>query len=368
MRSLVLGKVFGIAIELHWSFLLIIFFILVSAATESLQSMLATAMLFFFLFLSVLLHELTHSIVSIKRGIAVHKIMLLPIGGVAMAEELPEKASDEFLISVSGPLFNFLLVILVLLAVSFFSLPFPWQILSQQLDASEFDKLLFEYPLFTLLYVNLMLGTFNLLLPALPLDGGRVLRSLLSMKFGLIKATRIVTTISAAVALFLFMISFAAQNLLMTIISVFIFFGASEEARIIETKHALKGITIMQLVDKKPIIFESNTPIELIIEELLSRNKFSCLIDFGQNRYGVFDLNDLPQNLNLKSPACEYAKAVEPLDASLTADKALERFIIKGLSMLPVFESGQLVGTLSLETIERAYRISAIKETLSKTA
>lgn len=361
MRSLGLGKILGIKVELHWSFLLIIFFIIVSTAAIEPKSLLPTTMLFFFLFLSVFLHELTHSVVSIARGIKVHKIVLLPIGGVALTDELPDNAMDEFLIAVSGPLFNFLVVFFIFLSTSLLPLPFPWHIFSNA-NVGEFEKAVFAYPLFAILYVNFILGAFNLLLPALPLDGGRVLRSLLSMKIGYLRATKIVTVLSAFVSVFLFLIGFFIGSLLMVVISAFIFFGAKEEERIVEAKHLIKHINIEQLIDSKPLIFDASVPLGFVVEELFARNKAACLVDLGNNRFGVFDLSTFSQNVNLKAPVARYAQYVEPADISMSSDKILERFLTRGYALMPVFASGQLAGVISLDAIENAYRLAKIKQ------
>lgn len=365
MRSLVLGRPFGVAIELHWSFILLVLFILVSALAEGIESMLSTAMLFFFLFMSVAFHELAHSIVSIRRGISVHRIVLLPIGGLAVAEEIPEKPSDEFLISISGPIFNFSVVMAVVLIVAFLPALFPWHLLSNGTTASDIDKAFLYYPFFTLLYVNLMLGSFNLFLPALPLDGGRVLRSLLSMKLGKIKATRIVTKISALIALLLFMISFAVQSLILMVIAVFVFLGSREEARIIEAKHALENIKTNKLIDKRPLVVESQTPVGNVIRILLSRRKFACLVDFGSNKYGVFDLDNLPEKILPLEPVGNYSVYVEPVSVDMPPSKILEKFMTKGYVLVPVFDSDVIVGAISQSSIDYAYREVRIREKLS---
>lgn len=364
MRSLALGKILGIKIELHWSFLLVIFFILISVAVVKPQAFIPTTTVFFFLFLSVFLHELTHSVVSLTRGIKVLKIVLLPIGGVALTDELPDKPKDEFLISISGPLFNFLVVFLVLTSASLASLPFPWHIFTESFSVSEFENAIYTYPLFAIFYVNLILGAFNLFLPALPLDGGRVLRSLLSMKLGYLKATKLVTMLSGFVSVLLFFVGVFAGSLLLVVIAAFIFFGAKEEERVIEAKEMIKHIRIEDLLDKKPIILEATMPLALAVEELLSENRLACLVDLGNNRYAIFDLNELPEGADLRAPLARYARYAEPIDVHTAADKVLERFLTRGYSLIPVFASGQLVGAISLEALENAYRLAKIKRML----
>ncbi len=270
---------------------------------------------------------------------------------------------DEFLIAISGPLFNFLVVFFVFLSVSMLPLPFPWHIFSSA-NVGEFEKAVFSYPLFAILYVNFILGAFNLLLPALPLDGGRVLRSLLSMRIGYLKATRIVTMLSAFVSVLLFLVGFFIGSLLMVVISAFIFFGAKEEERVVEAKHVIKHIKINQLIDPRPLLFEASAPLVFVVEELFTRNRSACLVDLGNNRFAVFDLNELPQNANLQAPIARYARYIEPVDISMGADKVLERFLTRGYSLLPVFASGQLIGVISLGAVENAYRLAKAKQLL----
>ncbi|MCD6478865.1 MAG: M50 family metallopeptidase [Candidatus Diapherotrites archaeon] len=364
MRSLRLGKIFGITAELHWSFLFIVLLIFLSFAVQELESAISTGIFFFFLFLSVFLHELVHSVVSLSRGIKVRKIILLPIGGIALTEEMPEKASDEFLIAVSGPLFNFLVVIAVWLLVSLFPLPFPWELFSGAFTMEELDTA-FLNPLFAIFYVNLILGAFNLFLPALPLDGGRVLRSLLSMRIGHLKATRFVTTISSFISIMLFLIGFFAANPILIIIAFFILFGAKEEAHLVELKHVFRQLKTAELVEKDPLILEANIPVGIAIEELFARRKLACLVDFGNNRYGVFDLSDIPQKIIPNEPLGKYAKQIEPIDISMPADKVLERFITRNVSILPVFENGVLIGAISIGAIERAHRFLKCEQAVS---
>src|SRR3989338_350808 len=110
MRSLSLGKIFGIEIVLHWSFVLLAILLAASLLFFAPQNGFISLMIFVFLFVSVLLHELSHSVVALQLKSNVQKIVLLPIGGVSIADEMPENPKHEFLIAVAGPLFNFILI------------------------------------------------------------------------------------------------------------------------------------------------------------------------------------------------------------------------------------------------------------------
>jgi Zn-dependent protease len=164
MRSLKIGRIFGITIELHPTFvwgalLLFLGMVLFSlAGFFPVESVFPTLLLVFFLFLSVFFHELVHSVVLLEKGFSVEKIILLPIGGISVSEELPEKPRDEFLVSVSGPLFNFFVAGAILLLSGLLGVPLGLEKLFLEAD---FFAVMGE-PLLAIFYVNLMLGAFNL--------------------------------------------------------------------------------------------------------------------------------------------------------------------------------------------------------------
>jgi Zn-dependent protease len=331
------------------------------ALTES--SLLAPMlMVFFFLFLSVFLHELVHSIVSLQRGIGVQKIILLPIGGVSLTESLPEKAKDEFLIAVSGPAFNFLVVFAVLFLVAVFPLPFPRELLlnPNALNSSEAAAASFlSMPLFTVFWVNLALGTFNLFLPALPLDGGRVFRSLLSFAFGYRKATAIATRISSLIAILLFVSGFFSGNLVLLVIAAFVFFGSKEEEKIGLMKEQLKGLSIPQLISEKPLLLDSLMSVREAFEKMLAEKKTEAVTEIETGRYAVLLLEDMPSLLDRKTmPLYKALKETPALQISESPSKAFERMASAGKRAIPVLDGSVLAGIIDLEKIERSVMLS----------
>ncbi len=347
MYSPSLGKLFGIEIELHWSFVFFAFFLVFSLAIFEPERFPGMVMFFVLLFVSVFLHELSHSVVSIARGINVRKIVLLPIGGIAFQEKLPEKPADELIIAIAGPGFNFLVVFLILLFTSIFAfyLPVPE-------TPDEYETALITNPLFALLHVNILLGAFNFFLPALPLDGGRILRSILSFKLGVLKATDIVTKLSLFVSLTLFLAGFFLGNFFLPIIALFIFFGSKEEQRIIEFREALRDINVLSLLEE-PIVFEPSMTVREALEELYYSGRHACIVDFG-NAYGVFELSMASQeNLNLE--LAKVAKPVKALSITTPGSRLFEAFATQGVSLLPVVSDGFLVGAVSLPKLELIY-------------
>jgi Zn-dependent protease len=145
----------------------------------------------------VLVHELGHSLVAIRHGVRVRDILLWPLGGVARLERLPDSPRAELLIAVAGPLVNFTILAILTPILLFREAPFPSQAM---IDGA---PTLFEW----FVLINIAMGTFNLI-PAFPLDGGRVLRALLSPRFGIVKATcaavvtgRLLAVVAAVAAL-----------------------------------------------------------------------------------------------------------------------------------------------------------------------
>jgi Zn-dependent protease len=171
-------------------------------------------------FACVVLHELGHSLQARRFGIRVRDIVLLPIGGVARAERIPENPWQEIVIAISGPLVNFVLAGVLILVI--------W-VSGNQLD--------FEDGLLTnLLLINLVLGIFNLV-PAFPMDGGRILRGLLAIKMSYLDATRLAKNVGHIIAIIFAVLGFVYTNLVaLPLIAVAIFYGAITEEQMVKAR------------------------------------------------------------------------------------------------------------------------------------
>lgn len=203
--SFSIGELFGIPIRLHWSLLglVVLWLILAPSLVEGLRAVIMTMLVF----ASVLAHELGHALVARRLGILTRGILLMPLGGVAMLDERPKTPRDELFIAAAGPATSLLLAGLAF-ALSFAEL-------GQAVD--------------DLVVINLMLGLFNLL-PAFPLDGGRILRAALQPRFGLIRATRAAARAGRAIAAIGFVFAIWHHQLLLGFVAVFVFVaGAAEE-------------------------------------------------------------------------------------------------------------------------------------------
>lgn len=209
----------GIDISVHWSFLLLLGWVVVSALTGfGLGTAMAEGLFFVALFGCVVLHELGHALAARYFGIETHGITLLPIGGVAQLERIPRVPFQELVIALAGPAVNVVLAILL----------FPIAGVANSYVPLNSLAWLSSDLLTRLLFVNVALVIFNLI-PAFPMDGGRVLRSLLAFGLDYMVATRWAVRIGQVVAILLGLAS--VYNPMLLLIAAFVFFAAEGELR-----------------------------------------------------------------------------------------------------------------------------------------
>ena len=205
-----LGRFLGIEVSLHWTLLLFIAFTAVNASYGGVVGAVTLCAIFG----CVLLHEFGHAMAARQFGIPTSSIVLLPFGGIASLERMPRNPLQELWIAVAGPLVNVAIAGLLLLLL------LPVQLIAPGLTPW------IQY----LLFANIVLVVFNLL-PAFPMDGGRVLRSLLALRLPYIQATNIAASVGRVVAVGLGLAGLFASQFMLLLIAIFIFFAGSAEAR-----------------------------------------------------------------------------------------------------------------------------------------
>jgi len=245
--SLTLFRVFGIDVRVHWSFVLILAygaFIYSAGPAGPLVGALYGILVILLLFGSVTLHEMGHAVVAKYYKVNVAHITLLPIGGVASLERMPDKPLHEFLITLAGPLVNFILAIILV----------PLTLLAAMLELGrgnfpttvvEFLRMM-QTPgvtniLVYLLGANIMLGLFNLL-PAFPMDGGRILRSLLAMTMSYVQATRTAVLVGRLMAGLFAIWGLFTGNIVMLLIAFFVYVGGGAEREAVESRALLRNV------------------------------------------------------------------------------------------------------------------------------
>jgi Zn-dependent protease len=232
--ALSLGRIAGIPVYVHATFALLLGWIAFLHWTSSGSlSAVASGLLFIVaLFGCVLLHELGHALAARRYGIRTRDITLLPIGGLARLERMPDRPVQELWVALAGPAVN----------VAIAAVLFLWLVGTRTLVPLESLSVVGGPFVERLLVVNLFLAVFNLI-PAFPMDGGRVLRALLAMRIDYVRATRIAATVGQGVALLFGFVGLFANPFLI-LIALFVWSGASQESAMVQARSALGGVPV----------------------------------------------------------------------------------------------------------------------------
>ncbi|MCZ7598298.1 MAG: site-2 protease family protein [Gammaproteobacteria bacterium] len=240
--SFSIGRIAGIDVRVHLTFLLLLAWFAIwnwQASGDTGQVM--SAMIFILaLFACVVMHEFGHALVARRFGVATRSITLLPIGGVASMERMPENPLHEIAVAIAGPMVNFaiaLVIYLLMPADSIVAMPQAGPDVDGSAELPGGTSLAGQ-----LLFINLVLGVFNLL-PAFPMDGGRVLRALLSLFMPSLRATRLAASIGQGLALALGLLGLLGNPFLI-LIAVFVWIGAAGEAGYAEMKSAISSVPV----------------------------------------------------------------------------------------------------------------------------
>ena len=356
-------RVFGIDVRVHVTFVFIVaYFAVVWGVLRQPGGgwgALYGVLLVILLFALVVIHELTHARVAQHYGVKVKSIILLPIGGLANMEQIPEEPRKELAISVVGPLSN---LVLGGIMVAILPVVVSWRSLS----FSEISNLVFARSFVgAYMYVlvsNLFLGAFNLL-PAFPMDGGRVFRAGLALRLGRPRATRVAVIVGQALAVAMAIAGlFFGGGILLVLVAIFIFIGAQAEGAQDPVQRVLAAVRVKQVV--RPGVHVARPGQNL--GELAARLFHSYQEDFpvvgGRGDVeGILTRDRLIAMLGQHGPDYPVAEAMRTDFPTIGLEDrvahALERMRAGNFKAVPVLEEGRLVGMLSMEDISEVYSL-----------
>ncbi|GAB6054908.1 site-2 protease family protein [Methanobacterium alkalithermotolerans] len=323
-------KVFGIPIELDISFLLLIIFIYVLAFFNIIP--LQLAILITLVFATVVIHELSHSYVAQKYGVEIKKIVLLPIGGVAQMSEVPKKPRQELFISLAGPLTNVIIAIILYLTYQFTLTLLPGFI----------SNFILEFML-----VNVVLAVFNLI-PAFPMDGGRVLRAILAERMDYLRATEISVSIGKIFAVIM-AVAGIFVNFFLILIALFIYIGADQEYKSTIVSSLLKGMLVENIMTTEVKTLDPHITIEEALNKIFEYKHMGYPVIEDQKLVGIVTFQDLSQskynkNSMIREVMTEDIITVSPHEEVISA---LEKLNKNNLGRLPVVEENRLTGIVS---------------------
>jgi len=319
-------------------------------------------------FIIVVLHELGHSIAALHFGVPVRQIILLPIGGVAQLEEIPEEPRKELIIAIAGPLVNFGLAVLMALAAPLLGQPLDLQSMANL--TSLLGQLTFASIFIYIFTTNLFIGLFNLI-PAYPMDGGRILRALLATQLRYTRATAIAVSIGQVLSWGFGLLGFLNGNFFLIILAIFIYIGAGQEGRLVQLRSVLGDLTVEQAYSRDVRSIDLEKPLETALQITLNTFQSSFPIcDQGQ-LVGLLPYQSLVEAVEsnqLQAPIRELMDSnIQPVSPGDSLIDVQIQMSSSGVDALPVAEDGQFLGMITSQDLNEIYRLSmALEKTQPK--
>jgi Zn-dependent protease len=341
-----LGRIAGTDIKVHVTFLLVVgWWALIGYSLGGPAGAVLNALWLLALFACILLHEFGHILMAGRFGVRTPDVILLPIGGVARLERIPDDPKQELLIAIAGPAVTLAIAIIL------------FAILRLAGSSAQVTELTEQQPfLAKLVTANLYLLVFNLI-PAFPMDGGRVLRALLASRLGLVRGTRIAATLGQSLAVIGGFYGITRPEPLLVLIAFFVFLGANAEAAAVETRAAGEGLQVRQMMVTNFRTIPIHATLDQAVELLLSgeQREFPVVDNLGRTE-GILTRDNLIKGLSQRGPSSTVAEAmtsgVPVISPTLSFQEALDRLRASHLPALPVVDlGGALVGLLTLDNI-----------------
>ncbi len=351
--SIRIGRLAGIDLYMHVTFLLLVGWVafLYWRQGQSIGAALIGVTFILTVFLCVILHELGHALTARRYGIKTRDIILLPIGGVARLERLPTQPLQELWVALAGPAVNIVIAAGLFLFLKLTASFEPLQTMT--LTTGPFLE--------RIMAVNVFLVAFNMI-PAFPMDGGRVLRALLATRTEYSRATQIAASIGQGIAVLFGMIGLFFNPLLL-FIAFFVWIGAAQEASLAQMQSAIGGISVQQamLTDFRTLRQDDNLDRAIELTLAGSQKDFPVL-DNGRIE-GILTQTDLLKALASRDQYPTVASAMQNDFVTVDSLEMLETAFAKlkdcNCHTLPVTLNGKLVGLMTMDNLGEYMRIQA---------
>ena len=351
--TLKLGRVSGIDVRMHITFALLIGWVALIHWRQG-QSMAAAVIgvLFIFaVFMCVILHEFGHALTARRYGIKTRDIILLPIGGVARLERMPTNPLQELWVALAGPAVNVVIAVII----------FTWLKLTASMEPVQTLTITSGIFLERIMVVNLFLVAFNMI-PAFPMDGGRVLRAVMATRVEYGRATQIAASIGQTIAVF-FGIAGLFYNPLLLLIAVFVWIGAAQEASMARIQSAIGGVPVRRamLTDFKTL--DENDSLDRAVELMLAGSQKDFPVVVNGRIEGILTQTDLLKALSDRDKYPTVSSAMQQRFSTVDSLDMLETAFAKlkecNCSTLPVTLNRKLVGLLTIDNLGEFMRIRA---------
>lgn len=351
--SLSLGKVAGIDIFVHWTFLILPAWIGLSslAAGSGLPGALYSVLFLMAVFGCVVLHELGHALMARRFGIGTRDITLLPIGGVARLDRMPERPSQELAVALAGPAVNVLIAVTLLVGFVLAGVSSPLL----------FSGVLGGPFLVSLMWANMVLVLFNLL-PAFPMDGGRVVRALLATRIPYVRATKIAAGIGQAMAAVFAVVGlFSSWTLLL--VALFVYLAARGEAEMVAARSLADGFAVGDVMQRRFFTVPSQTRLADAASAMLFCQQHDFPVVDGLTVVGMLTRRDVLRAMSMGEGHRRVDELMRHDPPTVSEETPLGETMASlstgEHSSLPVLRFGRLVGMLTAENLRNCLMLSA---------
>jgi Zn-dependent protease/CBS domain-containing protein len=340
-----IGTFAGIAVYVHPTFLFVIAWVALEHwyAGQSVAAALGGIAFVLALFLCVVLHEFGHALTARRFGIKTRDITLLPIGGVARLERMPDDPKQELWVALAGPAVNIVIAAVLFVAAQATNTFAPLSTLDMT-QGSFVERLM---------VVNLFLALFNML-PAFPMDGGRVLRAVLAIRMDYTRATQLAANIGQGMALLFAFIGLFVNPFLL-LIALFVWMGAGQEAAMTQIKSALGGIPLERAMITDFRTLSPHDSLARAVDLLLSGAQQDFPVVDGPVVVGILTRADLLRALARQEQASPVVTVMRRdflvADASDMIDVAFQRLQGRDCHTIPVLRQGTLVGLMTMDNL-----------------
>ncbi|MEW5984224.1 MAG: site-2 protease family protein [Acidobacteriota bacterium] len=348
-----IGEFAGIGVYMHATFLLLLGWVALVYWQEgqSLAAVVSGVGFIVALFACVVAHEYGHALTARRYGIKTRDITLLPIGGVARLAKMPEDPRQEFWVALAGPAVN------VVIAAAIFAWLFVTNAAAPVTDVEVARGSFLE----RLMLVNVFLVGFNLL-PAFPMDGGRVLRAVLASRMEYTRATQVAAHVGQGMA-FLFGFAGLFSNPFLLFIALFVWIGATQEASVVQMRSALSGIPVNRAMITDYRTLSSADPVRHAVDLILAGSQHDFpVVDEGR-LVGILTRGDLFSTLSAQGQNVQVGTVMQTsfrvVDALDMLESAMQQLQECACRTMPVVRGGHIVGLLTMDNVGEFVAIQA---------
>jgi Zn-dependent protease/predicted transcriptional regulator len=352
-----LARVAGIDVYMHATFLLIIGWVGVSywLGSHTWDAVLSGIAFILAIFAFVVMHEYGHALTARKYGIQTRDITLYPIGGLARLERMPEVPIQELWVALAGPAVNVLAAVVI----------FAWLFLSNTLTPISGLSITSGSFLERLMIVNVWLVLFNLI-PAFPMDGGRVLRAILAMRLEYTQATQAAAAVGQGIAFIFGFVGLFTDPFLL-FIALFVWMGAEQESNMVRMKYALGGIPVSRAMMTEFETLDPDDRMQRVVDLILAGSQHDFPVVRDGAVVGALNREDFISALTKQGPGARVSDVMRrdlpTVDSYEMVEAALNRLNESHNRMLPVTHGGRLVGLITNDNVTEFLMIrSALKK------